>query len=109
MVYSEQIGSISHEHGSDGAVETRGPSGFVIECVKDGKCRLVEAHGEPSDRAGLGQDDSACALEKFRHMFFLAWLCFQFNVECETGHKRTLLSLCFSANIYPREGEYSGG
>jgi hypothetical protein len=48
----------------------RGPSGFIIECVKDGKRRLVEAHGKPGNRAGLGENERACIRKECRDLFF---------------------------------------
>jgi hypothetical protein len=65
----------------------RGPSVLIIECDKDRKGRFVKAYREPSDRAGLGQDERACIRKKCRDLFFLTGLCLQLNIKCEMGHQ----------------------
>jgi hypothetical protein len=77
--HGKQISRVRHERRGHRAVQVGGPSGFIIERVKDCKRRLVEAYGEPSDRAGLGQDESTCIRKKCRDIFFLTGLCLQLN------------------------------
>src|SRR5581483_5317472 len=72
----------------------RGPSGFIIECVKDRKRRLVEAYREPSDRTGLGQDERPCIRKKCRDFILFTGLCLQLNIQCETRHRLTPFLFC---------------
>src|SRR3984885_11467744 len=46
------------------AIEMRGSSSLIVECVEDCESCFVEAYGEPSNRAGFGHDKIPSTREK---------------------------------------------
>jgi hypothetical protein len=75
-----------HEGRGDLAGEMFLAARLVIEGVEDREGVLVVTRGKPGDRAGLGRHQALSARQESSNLFFLAWLCLEFNLQRNTGH-----------------------
>jgi hypothetical protein len=82
----EEFVGMRHEGCGDLAGEMRLAARLVIEGIEDREGILIVTRSKPSDRAGLGRHQALSARQESGNLFFLAWLCLEFNVERNTGH-----------------------